>query len=214
MAHTLASRPSSAFPSPRCCSSIDDDDEEDISERDEEEARARAADEEDEGEAAMRWRTSKTARATRATRQQGDRAISLSRWREPHQRKSKINQQYHTRQQYSRERETWMGLSHESESETSSRHEQQATTSSNSSKKVFDRGRCSLPHSFALSHERTRTSQALARDPHKTTTTTTSPRVRPAAWQSKIWRSPMSDTTGRGRTAITVAACCVSRATT
>ena len=165
MAHTLASRPSSAFPSPRCRSSIDDD-EEDISERDEE-ARAGAADEE-EGEAAMRWRTSSTSESD--TSEEGSKATerSLSRWREPHQRKSKINQQYHTRQQYSRERETWMGLSHESESETSSRHEQQATTSSNSidleRKKVFERGRCSLP-ALSLSHERTNEPSTRTRSP-------------------------------------------------
>jgi len=59
------------------------------------------------------------------------------------------------------------------------RDEQQTRATSNNEqqhhrdlerKKVFERGRCSLPRSFALSLTHTRTSQALARDPHKMTT--------------------------------------------
>ena len=101
MAHTLASRPSSAFSSPRCRDSFssidDDDDEDDINERDE----ARAADDE-EGEAAMRWRTSRTARATRA-RQQGRDSPTPPRT----ERYQPTRPHQHTNTQHS-SREPWM----------------------------------------------------------------------------------------------------------
>jgi len=53
----------------------------------------------------MRWRTSSTSESD--TSEEGSKATerSLSRWREPHQRKSKINQQYHTHANSAQKRE-------------------------------------------------------------------------------------------------------------
>ena len=92
-------------------------------------------------------------------RQQGDRAIS--RWRASltNARARSINNITHANSTQKRERLGWASATRaraRRAADTSNKQQRAATASIDlERKKVFERGRCSLPHSFALSHERT-----------------------------------------------------------